>query len=70
MLPTITTTHAVPSQLPATHAVSGAQVKFCERCLTVLNPTTGSRGRTKKGTSHRCVDLSAARRPSVSVPFN
>jgi hypothetical protein len=70
MLPTITTTHAVPSHLPANHIATGTQVKFCERCQTVLNPVVPARGRSKRGPGHRCVDQAAARRPSVSVPFN
>jgi hypothetical protein len=70
MLPTITTTHAVPENLPATHLVSKNQVKFCNRCLKVLTAADerGMKGR-RKG-SHRCDDLAAAQKPSISVPFN
>lgn len=70
MLPTITTTHAVPNHLPATHVATSLNVKFCDRCHTILNPVEPASGRRKKAASHRCVDLAAARRPSVSVPFS
>lgn len=71
MLPTITTTHAVPNQLPATHVATTLNVKFCDRCHTVLSPVEPAQGRNKKkAASHRCVNLAAARRPSVSVPFS
>jgi hypothetical protein len=70
MLPSITTTHAVPHDLPATHFVSTIQVKFCKRCLRILDANERSNARGKRKASHRCDDLAAAQRPSVSVPFN
>jgi hypothetical protein len=70
MLPIITTTHAVPHDLPATHFVSTVQVKFCKRCLRLLDVSERPNGRGKRKNAHRCDDLAAAQRPSVSVPFN
>jgi len=70
MLPSITTTHAVPENLPATHLVSTVEVKFCSRCLRVLNGSEKSNSIGKKRSTHRCEDRSAAKRPSVSVPFS
>jgi hypothetical protein len=70
MLPTVTTTHAIPQQLPATHLVSSIKVSFCSRCLRVLDPRDRLARKGKKGSSHRCQDLAAAHRPSISVPFS
>lgn len=70
MLPTITTTHAVPDRLPATHLFSTGKVKFCSQCLTVMNAGAELRGKGKRKASHRCDDRAAAHKPSVSVPFS
>ncbi|MBB6144269.1 hypothetical protein HNQ77_002221 [Silvibacterium bohemicum] len=69
MLPSITTTHAIPNQLPASHLVSTGKVRFCSRCLKVLVPAEGT-GNGKKKTSHHCEGGAIARKPSVSVPFS
>jgi hypothetical protein len=69
MLPSITTTHAIPNQLPASHLVSTGKVKFCSRCLRVLAPAGVSQNGKKKA-SHRCEGGALARKPSVSVPFS
>jgi hypothetical protein len=70
MLPVITTTHAIPQNLPATHLISLNKVKFCSRCLKVLDVQEDLTGKGKKRSSHHCKDLRAAHRPSISVPFS
>lgn len=70
MLPIITTTHAIPVNLPATHLISSIKVKFCSRCLKVIDTNVKSSAKGKARSSHRCDDRTAAHRPSVSVPFS
>jgi hypothetical protein len=70
MLPVITTTHAVPERLPATHLASSAKVKFCSRCLKVIGASEDHPERSRRKNSHRCEDRAAAHRPSVGVPFS
>ncbi len=70
MPPSITTTHAVPGNLPATHLISTIEIKFCSRCLRVLNANEKSKSAGSKSSAHHCEDRAAAKRPSVSVPFS
>jgi hypothetical protein len=70
MLPTITTTHAVPQHLPPTHSVSGESIRFCTHCLRVLDSSVKDVRRAKRQVAHRCDDKTAATKPSVSIPFN
>jgi hypothetical protein len=69
MLPVITTTHAIPNQLPPTHLLSDSKVKFCNRCLKAIGISESTPGKGRKN-SHRCDDRAAYHRPSVSVPFS
>jgi hypothetical protein len=70
MLPTITTTHAVPKYLPPTHQGSAGSVRFCNKCLRAIDPAEKGIRRGKGRLTHRCEDRAAATRPSVSIPFN
>jgi hypothetical protein len=70
MLPTITTTHAIPKRMPRTHTGSIEQPRFCMRCLKVLDVSADSAKNGKTKSSHRCEDFSAAGLPSIAIPFN
>jgi hypothetical protein len=70
MLPTITTTHAIPQHLPPTHVISGENIKFCTHCLKVLDSNDKAPKKGKRRVAHRCEDKAAAQRPSIGIPFN
>ncbi len=70
MLPMITTTHAVPQHLPATHLTSTVKVTFCSRCHRVLGPYEKGAAPGGKAAGHRCRGMAAAHKPSISVPFS
>ena len=70
MLPTITTTHAIPQHLPK--ATGGPEVTTvrCCYCLEVLGESIDLKQRMQMQKAHRCKARRLMKKPAASVPYN
>jgi hypothetical protein len=70
MLPTITTTHAIPQRLPSGSFFSEDATVRCCYCLEVLGKAHDGKSRELIQKSHKCRAKRLARKPAASVPYN
>lgn len=71
MLPSITTTHAIPQTLPKGKAFSEEEtVVRCWYCLEVVGEAHDFRTRVLIQETHRCSAMGQAKKPAASVPYN
>lgn len=70
MLPTITTTHAVPQQLPPTRPMASSNELHCDYCFKPLGTYSNPMERIRRKSAHRCKAKSQAKLPASCVPFN
>jgi hypothetical protein len=69
MLPAITTTHAIPRQIPSGRAVLRTTV-ICHYCLNILGSASQPDDRRVLETRHKCGEKVLAEQPAISVPFS
>jgi hypothetical protein len=69
MLTAITSTHAVPQQLPSSRISAKATIVVCHYCFHVLG-LANSMDRRALESEHRCSEKLTARQPAISVPFS
>lgn len=70
MLPAITTTHAIPKNLPSGNVFSEQTSVRCRYCLSVLGVARDHISREALETAHKCVAKRQAKKPAASIPFN
>lgn len=70
MLPAITTTHAVPRNLPSGNAFSHETSVRCCYCLALLGEAMDFKTRDALQSRHTCKAKKLARKPAASVPYN
>jgi hypothetical protein len=70
MLPTITTTHAIPQSLPTGSVFSQETTIRCCYCLDVLGKARDDQSREQIQRAHICPAKKLARKPAASVPYN
>lgn len=70
MLPTITTTHAIPQQIASAHTSIHAAVAVCQYCLLEIGTFRTKAERAILEARHACKEKLQAGKPSISIPFN
>jgi hypothetical protein len=70
MLPAITTTHAIPRQLPSGYTLRKDTSVRCSYCLEVLGQSSNAKMREAMQASHTCAVKRLAKKPAASVPYN
>jgi phage FluMu protein Com len=70
MLPTITTTHAIPQRLPTGSGCSEVTTVRCSYCLEVLGEAENLQQKIQMHKTHRCKEKRLMKKPAASVPFN
>ena len=70
MLPTITTTHAIPQRLPTGNGRPEVTMVRCTYCLEMLGEAEDLIHRMKLQRAHRCSAKRLMKKPTASVPFN
>jgi hypothetical protein len=70
MLPVITTTHAVPQEVPASNGFSEESVVRCCYCYIVLGVSIEGKGRDDLRKHHRCKAKRMNKKPAASIPYN
>jgi hypothetical protein len=69
MLPAITTTHAIPRQIPSSR-VSIRTTVVCKYCFEILGSASQPAERRTIELRHRCCEKLLAEQPAISIPFN
>ena len=69
MLPAITTTHAIPRQIPSGR-VSVRTAVICQHCFKTLGSASQSAERRALESRHQCREKLLAEQPAISIPFN
>ncbi|MBW4026880.1 hypothetical protein [Acidipila rosea] len=69
MIPTITTTHAIPQSLPPA-GLKAKPIKSCSYCFEPLGLASSLRERASLELKHICKEKLQAHQPAVGVPFN
>ena len=69
MLPAITTTHAIPRQIPSVR-VSLRTTVICQYCFKTLGSASQFSERQALEMKHRCREKLLAEQPAISVPFS
>ncbi len=69
MLPAITTTHAIPRQIPSAR-ISLRTTVVCQYCFKTLGSAAQLSERRALETRHRCLEKLLAEQPAISVPFS
>jgi hypothetical protein len=70
MLPTITTTHAIPKYLPTgidCHPITAVR---CSYCLEFLGEASDLKRKIQLEKAHRCKAKRLVKRPAAAVPYN
>lgn len=70
MLPTITTTHAIPQRLPSHHVGTGIMTVRCSYCLEVLGEARDLSHKMQMQKAHRCKAKRLMKKPAASIPYN
>jgi hypothetical protein len=70
MLPAITSTHAVPKQLPPGRLHTKGHVAICPYCFEDLGTAPSSMKRRELETRHACKEKQLAQQPATAIPFN
>jgi hypothetical protein len=66
----ITTTHAIPKNLPSGNVFSEATTVKCCHCATILGQAYDLRSRMKLQAAHKCHEKKLAKKPAASLPYN
>jgi hypothetical protein len=69
MLPAITTTHAIPRQIPSAR-ISIRTTVVCQHCFKTLGIAVQLSERKALESRHRCREKLLAEQPAISVPFS
>lgn len=69
MLPAITTTHAIPRQIPSAR-LSLRTTVVCQYCFETLGSTCQPAERRALETRHKCREKLLAEQPAISIPFS
>jgi hypothetical protein len=69
MLPAITTTHAIPRQVP-TARVSVRTTVICQHCFKTLGAASQMAERRALESRHQCREKLLAEQPAISIPFS
>ncbi|QNI33113.1 hypothetical protein H7849_03820 [Alloacidobacterium dinghuense] len=71
MIPTVTTTHAVPQKLlPARVHVSRARLTICHHCFQVLGSAQNKAEVRALQLAHICKEKLNDQQPAAALPFN
>jgi hypothetical protein len=70
MLPAVTSTHAIPKQLPHGRLSPKGQVTVCPHCFAVLGTASNNLKRRELEARHDCTEKMMAQQPATSVPFS
>ncbi len=70
MLTAITSTHAIPQQLPSSRISAKATIVVCHYCFHVLGLAPNMMDRRSLESEHKCSEKLTARQPAISVPFS
>jgi hypothetical protein len=70
MLPSITTTHAIPRSLPSGSVLAKETAVRCCYCLATLGRAFDLKSREALQEAHNCVAKRLAKKPGASIPFN
>ena len=70
MLPTITTTHAIPQRLPTSNGCPEVTTVRCSYCLEVLGEARDLKHKLQMQKAHRCSEKRLMKKPSASIPYN
>ncbi len=70
MLPSITTTHAIPQTLPKGNALYEETIVRCCYCLEVVGEGHDLKSRELIQATHHCSAMDQAKKPTASVPYN
>lgn len=69
MLPTITTTHAIPRKLPSRFTSKKSAVR-CPYCQSELGRASDHKSREQLQSAHQCAAQRQAKSPAAAVPYN
>lgn len=69
MLPAITTTHAIPRQIPPARMASRSTV-VCQYCFETLGSASQIAERQALEAKHKCREKLLAEQPAISIPFS
>ncbi len=69
MLPAITTTHAIPRQIPSARTALRTTV-ICQYCFNILGSASQPADRRMLEARHKCGEKLLAGQPAISVPFS
>jgi len=70
MLTAITTTHAIPKQLPSARITVRTTMIVCSYCFDTLGSSLDPIERQVVEARHKCREKLLARQPAISVPFS
>ncbi len=70
MLPSVKTTHVIPTQLPPVRAGKLATLLVCRYCMTTLGAYSTTEEKLRIEKKHVCPEQLALGKPAASVPFN
>jgi hypothetical protein len=69
MLPAITTTHAIPRQVPSAR-ISLRTTVVCQYCFETLGAASQIAERRALESRHKCREKLLAEQPAISIPFS
>jgi len=69
MLPAITTTHAIPRQIPSAR-ISLRTTVVCQHCFETLGSASQPAERRAIEARHKCREKLLAELPAISIPFS
>jgi hypothetical protein len=69
MLPAITTTHAIPRQIPPARMSFNTNV-VCQYCFETLGSASQPAERRALEAGHKCLEKLLAEQPAISIPFS
>ena len=70
MLPTITTTHAIPQRLPTGSGCPEVTTVRCCYCLEILGESCDLKQKMQMQKAHRCKARRLMKKPCASIPYN
>lgn len=70
MLPSVTTTHAIPRSQPSSGPASKETAVRCSYCLAILGRATDQKRRQELQSAHKCAAEVQARKPAATIPYN
>jgi hypothetical protein len=70
MLPSVKTTHVIPSQLPPVRTGKLATLLVCRYCMSSIGVYSTTEQRLRLEKNHVCPEQMALSKPAASVPFS